>query len=133
MPDVADYLVDAMNRHDPAAVAACSAPDYRSEQPVHPSRNFTGNEQVLANWASVFDGVPDFHADLIASVSAGSTERAEIRWQGTHRDGSRFEMAGVTVLGTRDDQIAWARLYLEPVEESGGDIAAAVQEPYQPS
>jgi hypothetical protein len=34
---------------------------------------------------------------------------------------------------TRDDQIAWAPLYLEPVEESGGDIAAAVQELYQPS
>ncbi len=55
-----------------------------------------------------------------------------MRWTGTYRDGSPFLMRGVTVLGVRDDVIAWARLYMEPVEAGGGDIDAAVQELYHP-
>ena len=27
---------------------------------LHPSRGFGGSSQVLENWSSVFDGVPDF-------------------------------------------------------------------------
>jgi hypothetical protein len=41
-------------------------------------------------------------------------------------------VAGVTVTGVRDDKItSWARLYMEPVEQAGSDIAAAVRELYQ--
>lgn len=56
----------------------------------------------------------------------------EMRWKGTHRDGSPFLMCGVTVIGMRDDKIAWARLYMAPVEEGGADIEAAVRELYRP-
>jgi hypothetical protein len=38
----------------------------------------------------------------------------------------------VTVLGVRDDKIAWACLYMEPVEQGGADIEAAVRELYRP-
>jgi hypothetical protein len=40
-------------------------------------------------------------------------------WQGTHEDGSRLETAGVIVCGVRGGRIAWARLYVEPVEQGG--------------
>lgn len=33
-----ERLRDALNAHDPEAIAALFAPDYRSEQPVHPNR-----------------------------------------------------------------------------------------------
>ncbi len=36
-------------------------------------------------------------------------------------------MAGVIVFGVRDDRFAWARLYVEPVEQGEG-IEAAVRE-----
>ena len=36
-------------------------------------------------------------------------------------------MAGVTVMGIRDDRVAWARLYVEHVE-AGAGIEAAVRE-----
>ncbi len=55
-----------------------------------------------------------------------------MRWSGTHVDGSPFLMQGVTVMGVREDQIAWARLYMEPVEAGGADIDAAVQDLYRP-
>jgi ketosteroid isomerase-like protein len=106
-----EQLVAAMNRHDARAVAACFAADYRSEQPLHPNRGFGGSEQVLANWTSVFEGVPDFYAERIASASAEGAVWTEMRWQGTHRDGSPFLMRGVIVIGVRDDEIAWARAY----------------------
>jgi hypothetical protein len=56
----------------------------------------------------------------------------EMRWKGTHLDGSPFLMRGVTVTGVRDDKIAWARLYMEPVEQGGSDIEAAVRQLYRP-
>jgi hypothetical protein len=37
-------------------------------------------------------------------------------------------MAGVIVLGIRDDRIARARLYVEPVEQAGAGIDAAVRD-----
>lgn len=37
------------------------------------------------------------------------------------------------MFGIRDGHIAWARLYIEPVEQGGEDIATAVQQLYQPS
>ena len=132
MADVAERLIAAMNRHDAEAVAACFAVDYRSEQPLHPNRDFVGSEQVLANWTSVFEGVPDFVAERVASVAAADTVWIELRWRGTHRDGSPFLMGGVTVLGLQDDRVAWARLYMEPVEVGGTDIEAAVRDLYRP-
>jgi ketosteroid isomerase-like protein len=132
MAEVMERLIAAMNRHDAAAVASCFAADYRSEQPLHPNRGFGGRDQVLANWTSVFDGVPDFVAEQLATASAGDVVWTELRWRGTHHDGSPFLMQGVTVMGVREDQIAWARLYLEPVEAGGADIDSAVQDLYRP-
>ena len=36
-------------------------------------------------------------------------------------------MAGVMVCGVRDGRMAWARLYIEPVEQAGAGIDAAVR------
>jgi len=41
-------------------------------------------------------------------------------------------MCGVTIFVMRDGLVAEGRLYMEPVETSGEDIAGAVQELYQP-
>jgi hypothetical protein len=36
-------------------------------------------------------------------------------------------MVGVIVCGVRDERMSWARLYLEPVEQAGAGIDAAVR------
>ena len=130
MADIIEQLLAAMNRHDAGALAALFAADYRSEQPLHPNRGFGGSDQVLANWTSVFEGVPDFSAERLSSATAEGVVWAEMRWKGTYRDGSPFLMCGVTVLGVREDKVAWARLYMEPVEQGGADIEGAVRELY---
>jgi hypothetical protein len=37
-------------------------------------------------------------------------------------------MRGVTLFGIRDNQLAWGRLYMEPVEQVGAGIDAAVEQ-----
>ncbi len=129
---IVDRLITAMNSHDAGAVAALFAVDYRSEQPLHPSRGFGGREQALANWTSVFEGVPDFSAARLSSTSADGTVWMEHHWTGTHRDGSPFSMRGVIVAGVDEDRIRWARLYMEPVDGDDADIDRAVQVLYRP-
>jgi len=132
MTAVLELLRDAANAHDAHVLASLFAEDYRSVQPLHPNRGFGGSAQVLENWSSVFDGVPDFHSELVSSSVDGGTEWGEWHWHGHHVDGSPFAMRGVTIFVVRDGLVVEGRLYMEPVETNGGDIDAAVQELYRP-
>jgi ketosteroid isomerase-like protein len=132
MTTMLERLRDAMNDHDAQSVASLFAEDYQSMQPLHPTRGFGGSAQVLENWSSVFDGVPDFSAVLVASSVNGDLEWGEWNWHGHHVDGSPFAMRGVTILVVREGLVAEARLYMEPVEAGGGDIHAAVEQLYRP-
>jgi ketosteroid isomerase-like protein len=125
---VAERLRDAMTARDTEAFVACFDEEYESEQPVHPDRAFRGRDQVRSNWSAIFEGVPDFTAELIATSVEGDTEWSEWRWRGTQSDGTPLDMAGVIVGGVRDGRLAWARLYVEPVEQGGAGIDAAVRD-----
>jgi ketosteroid isomerase-like protein len=124
---VVERLNAAMNAHDIEAFVACFHDDYESQQPAHPDRAFTGREQVRENWSAIFDGVPDFSSELVAAGAVGDTEWSEWRWRGTQSDGIRLDMAGVIVCGVADERLRWARLYVEPVEQGGAGIDAAVR------
>ena len=124
---VVERVAAAMNAHDIEALVACFEPEYQSDQPAHPDRAFTGREQVRENWSAVFDGVPDFTAELVAAAVDGDIEWSEWRWRGNHADGTRLDMAGAIVAGVRHGRLAWARLYVEPVERGAG-IQAAVRD-----
>ena len=126
LTDVAKSLQRAMNEHDLEAFVSLFAEDYDSKAPAHPDRAFRGREQVRSNWTAIFSGVPDFRADLIATAVTEDSVWTEWRWDGTQADGSPLQMAGVIVMGIRDGSIAWGRLYVEPVEQSGAGIDAAV-------
>jgi ketosteroid isomerase-like protein len=131
MATMLERLEQAWNSHDAQAVALLCAEDYISAQPVHPSRAFTGRVQVLTNWTGVFDGVPDFHAELVACSIDGDTEWGEWDWTGRHQDISSFAMRGITIFTVRDGLIASGRLYMEPVDAADGDIDAAVRDLYR--
>jgi ketosteroid isomerase-like protein len=125
--EVVVRLHHAMNRHDLKAFLDCFDPDYRSEQPVHPSRGFGGREQVERNWSALFDGIPDFHAELIATAAEGDTLWSEWRWIGTRTGEAPLDMRGVTLFRIEGGRIVSGRLYMEEVEEAGGDIDATVR------
>lgn len=126
--DVVERLVSLMNQHDLPGAVALIHQDYRSEQPVHPGRAFVGRAQMEANWKAMFDGIPDFHAEVVRSVHDGETIWTEWLWTGNRSDGSPFEMRGITLFEVQQDQIVAGRLYLEEVERHDARIADAVEE-----
>ena len=132
MSTVLERLTEAQNAHDVDLFASFFTDDYQSDQPAHPGRRFSGRDQVHENWSSVFAGVPDFRAELVASCRDRDVEWGEVHWRGHHTDGSGFAMCGVIIATIRDDRIAAARLYVEPVEDIAEDIDTAVQQLYRP-
>jgi hypothetical protein len=86
-----------------------------------------GHEQVKKNWKKIFGGVPDITAEVVRFTADGDTAWSEWKMGGTRRDRSPFRMRGVAIYGVADDQAAWCRFYLEPVDEEGEDINAATR------
>jgi hypothetical protein len=120
--EVIDRLVQATNDHDLAALVACFADDYVNETPAHPRRGFGGRDQVHRNWSQIFAGVPDIAASVVRRSVDGDTVWTEWDISGTRPDGAAFAMRGVVIFGIVGDTISTARFYLEPVEESSGNV-----------
>lgn len=125
--DIIDQMVAAMNEHDLDRAAGLMHPDYRSEQPVHPSQAFVGRAQMRANWKAMFAGIPDFHAELCRSVHDGDTTWSEWHWSGTRVDGQPFEARGVTLFEIRGGQVVAGRLYMEDLDREAVSVEQAVQ------
>jgi ketosteroid isomerase-like protein len=121
---VVQRLVEAINAHDLEGMVALFAEDYVNEWPAHPQRGFRGNEQVRRNWSQIFAGVPDLQARLPRMVVDGDTVWTEWDMSGTRRDGAASVTRGVSIFGVSQGRFAWVRFYLEPVEESSGDVDA---------
>jgi ketosteroid isomerase-like protein len=126
MPAFLARLVHATNAHDLDALVTCFGADYRNEAPAHPGREFTGPEQVRANWRQIFTFVPDVRAEVLRWAEDGSDVWSEWEMRGQRRDGTPHHMRGVIVFGVVDGQAAWARFYLEPVVEAHDTVTDAV-------
>ena len=109
--DVISKLQSAMNHRDVDALIVCFAADYRSEQPFHPERGFSGTDKLRRNWTLIFERVPDFQAEVMSTQGDNGMVWSEWRWHGTG-----FEWRGVILFGIKDEQIEWARVYMEPVQ-----------------
>jgi ketosteroid isomerase-like protein len=115
-------LLAATTAHNVDAIVACFAVDYVNETPAHPARGFRGRDQVRRNWESIFAGVPDMHIRYAARVVEGSTLWAEFEMDGTRRDGAPHAMRGVVIFTVTGGLATHARFYLEPVDQSAGDV-----------
>ncbi len=116
----------AVDDHDLDAVVTCFAEDYRNETPVHPGRGFEGRDQVRVNWERILRGLPDVAAQVLRVVEDGAVVWSE--WEiGGHRSDGRAELLrGVILFGVEDGLLAWARFYLEPVDDGTDAVDAAV-------
>jgi ketosteroid isomerase-like protein len=124
---VAARLHDAVNRHDLDAMVGCFAADFVNETPAHPARSFRGRDQVRRNWAQIFAAVPNLEADIVDSASRGDTMWTEWEMRGTRLDGAPHLMRGVSIFKVTGDAFASVRFYLEPVEQAGVGVDAAVR------
>ncbi len=121
-----ERLCRAVNDHDLDALASCFALDYRNETPVHPARGFQGRAQVRRNWEQIFAGLPDLTAQ-VRWIEDEQSVWSEWEMRGSRLDGSPQLMRGVVIFGVELGEAAWARFYLEPVDEGGGGIDEAVR------
>jgi ketosteroid isomerase-like protein len=124
---ILDRLLAATNAHDIDAIVACFAEDYRNDTPAHPARSFSGRDQVRRNWEQILGFVPDIHATVLGWSVQDQTVWSEWEHRGTRRDGTAHLMRGVIIFGVERDAIAWARFYLEPVQDGGGDVDHSVR------
>ena len=104
--EVVTRLVRATNEHDIDALVDCFAPGYVNETPAHPQRGFRGRDQVRENWTSIFAGVPDISARVVASIVESGAVWTEWELSGTRRDGAHHAMAGVIIFGVSRGRIA---------------------------
>ena len=125
-------MLAAANRHDLEAMVSQFAEDYRNTTPVHPARSFTGSAQVRKNWTALFAGLPDLTL-TVHDAATGPDGKVWMEWsnRGTRPDGSVQQAAGVAIFTLRDDKIAAAQFYLEPVDQDSGDVNEAVREAVQ--
>jgi ketosteroid isomerase-like protein len=107
-----ERMLQGINSHDVGALVGCFAHDYRCEIPLHPSRSFVGSDHVRQNWTGLFGRVPDIEARVLRSVENGDTLWSE--WELTGVD---FRVGGVAIMRVEDDRFAWARFYLDPVDD----------------
>jgi ketosteroid isomerase-like protein len=119
-------LHGAVQRHDLDDLTACFASDYRNETPAHPARGFVGRAQVRRNWEQIFAAVPNLSAD-VTWIADENTVWSEWEMRGTRPDGATHLMRGVVIFGLDGREASWARFYLEPVEEGGGDVNEVVR------
>src|SRR5438270_12589649 len=124
---IAARLHEAVNCHDLDAMVDCFAPDFVNETPAHPSRSFRGRDQVRRNWAQIFAAVPSLEAEMVDSAYHGDTLWTEWEMRGTRLDGAPHLMRGVSIFKVADDAFTSVRFYLEPVEEAGAGVDAAVR------
>jgi len=124
---VIDRLLAAMNDHDLDRMVALFHPDYDSRQPAHLGRAFMGLEQLRANWAAMFRGIPDFRAEVVHSVQDGELNWCEWAWHGTRSNRASFDVRGVTLFQIRDELIVAGTLYMEEVELDPMGIEDAVE------
>ena len=127
-------LVDAINAHDAESMAALFTPDYRSEQPVHPNREYVGRDTLASIWGDLFRAVPDLKGEVVADVPDGGNVWVEWHWHGHHTDGSVFEMRGIARTGLTDEGLVAAqRLYGELVDREGPAIEEAERQLREPA
>ena len=122
-----ERLLRATNDHDLEAVVACFTPDYGNETPAHPERGFTGREQVRKNWTQIFAAIPDLTTEVVRCAVDGDTVWTEWEHRGSRSNGTPHVMRGVVIFGVAGGLAAWARFYLEPVQEAAGSVDEAVR------
>lgn len=125
---VIDRLVERTNAHDLEGLVASFAPDYVLTNPVHPTRDFVGLDQVRRNWTALFAGVPDLVASVRSVVADGEQVWVEMAVDGIRRDGVPMHLAGVQIFTVREGLIRQCRFYFEPVEPVGIDADGAIRE-----
>jgi len=119
MIELLERMRAALDAHDLDTFVGFFREDYIGERPRHPGAKISSRDDVYTNWSEVIADVPDLRIEVPAAVQDGDRIWSEWRAYGTSRSGSALELRGVIIFGVQDGQVAWSRMYMEPVEQEG--------------
>jgi ketosteroid isomerase-like protein len=117
--ELLEQMRAALDAHDLDTFVEFFRDDYVGERPRHPGARISTRADVRRNWEEVVADVPDLRVEVPAAVESGTTIWSEWRAYGTARSGATLELRGVIIFGVQEGQVAWSRMYLEPVEQEG--------------
>ena len=110
--EVIERFVEAMNRHDVSAVAACYSPQARI---FYPGREPQAPENYAEGERSMLAAVPDYRIEATSLLQAeGGHVLLELRMSGTQREdlgGKGFSITGAYVFRLEDGLIVEERAY----------------------
>jgi ketosteroid isomerase-like protein len=112
--DVVQRFNDAINRHDPAAVAALLTDDtvFENTAPAPDGTRLQGKAAVADYWEKWFAGNPDAKFEAEDVVVAGN--RVTVQWVYRKlRDGKPWHLRGMDLLTVRDGKIAAKLAYVK--------------------
>lgn len=110
----------ALTDHDLDAAVSCFAPDYQDKAPARRGEAVVGRDEVRANFAALFQSIPDLRADLLSAVADDDTVWVEWRMSGIRADDTAMEFAGVNIFDVADGCFVRGRIYTELVRDTGG-------------
>ena len=112
--DVVNRFNDAINRHDPAAVAALLTDDtvFENTAPAPDGTRIAGKTAVAAYWERWFVNNADAKFEAEDVVVAG--DRVTVQWiYRKMRDGKPWHLRGMDLLTVRDGKIAAKLAYVK--------------------
>jgi steroid delta-isomerase-like uncharacterized protein len=112
--ELLDRFADAWNRHDLDALMSMMTDDcvfQASAGPDADGRRSEGRQAVRAAFAEVFETFPDARWANPRHFVAGDRGVSEWTFTGTHKDGTRVEVAGCDLLTLRHGKIAVKNSY----------------------
>jgi ketosteroid isomerase-like protein len=112
--DVVNRFNDAINRHDPAAVAALLADDtvFENTGPAPDGTRLEGKAAVAAFWEKWFASNPGARFDAEEVIVSG--DRCTVRWiYRKMRDGKPWHLRGIDVFTIRDGKVAAKLAYVK--------------------
>src|SRR5260370_17134638 len=117
---VVERWPQALTDHDLEAAISCFAPDYRDRAPARRGEEVLGRDQVRANFAALFESIPDLRAELLGRVADGSTVWMEWRMSGTPTGGKPQGFVGVHNFERGGGSFPQVPVYSQPVGPQRG-------------
>jgi ketosteroid isomerase-like protein len=126
-PLLVEQMRAALDAHDLDRFVEFFHEDYSGERPRHPGAPRSNRDEVRENWEEIIRDVPDLRVEIPAAIQDGDTIWSEWRAYGTARSGAMLELRGVIIFGVQGGRVAWARMYLEPVEQEGKPLPGFIE------
>jgi ketosteroid isomerase-like protein len=115
---VVERLFGALNGRDLDTVSLCFGPDFTSEWPTHPGRNFDGPEKVRQNWEMIFKMSPELRIEVTDAAEVGDDVWCECHYT----EAAGQDLKGIIIVTVRDGLIRHSRFFMEPIDTADAPV-----------